>query len=280
MPPSISPLQKKRLLWSVYVLLMAALAVICFGNLADHLLDTHDDQMFRDNIAISEDIIFFVSAEKELITGRPIAALFKYLGYTLWGNDPVWYHLFVVFMHTIASILLAISCRRMGFDLKVSLVGGTLFLLNVTHFEAVHWISALDYPLAMVWTLVALLCYIHGLDTGRHRWTWLFCASLALGLFSHISAIMLWPFCLYWTWTQRCSFKTAFRRLLPSGLVLLPLLPLAIAITQRDASIWLSIDDIAATEDPWYSRFEGIRLCLWYLSRLFTTAHWLPLPYY
>ena len=280
MTGQIPPSRDSRLIWSVYILITIALSIACFSSLADLLLDVHDDQTFRDNVAISEDITFFFSSEKELITGRPIAALFKYLGYTLWGNDPAWCHLFVVFVHTIASILLAVSCRQMGLSLRVSMVGGTLFLLNVTHFEAVHWISALDYPLAMMWTLVALLCYIHGLNVGSHRWTWLFCVFLALGLFSHIAAIMLWPFCLYWTWIQKCSFKIAFRRLLPSGLVLLPLLPLAIAITQRVSSIWLSIGEIAATEDPWYSRFESIRLCLWYLSRLFTTAHWLPLPFF
>ena len=132
----------------------------------------------------------------------------------------------------------------------------------------------------MVWTLIAMLCYIRSLDTSRRRWTWLFCVILALGLFSHISTIMLWPFCLYWTWLRERSFKTAFRRLLPSGLLLLLLLVLAVTITQKESSTWLSIDEIAVTEDPWFSRPESLRSLLWFLGRLFTTAHWLPIPFF
>ena len=67
---------------------------------------------------------------------------------------------------------LALAARSLGAPLGISLLGGLLFLMNVSHFRGVHYISGLDYPLAQVWSLGALLffaCYEverHGITPG------------------------------------------------------------------------------------------------------------------
>ena len=52
---SIFPLHHTRNTWVGYTCVLAVLSAAYFGGLKDHLLDTHDDQTFRDNIALSED---------------------------------------------------------------------------------------------------------------------------------------------------------------------------------------------------------------------------------
>ena len=106
-------------------------------------MNTHDDQTFRDNVALSKDFTYFFAPpeEKQLGSGRPAAELAKWLGYVVWGNDLGWFHLYVVAVHTVATLILARVAWRMGMGLYLSFTGGVLFLINVAHFRAVHWIS-------------------------------------------------------------------------------------------------------------------------------------------
>ena len=47
----------------------------------------------------------------------------------------------------------------MNMDIEVCFLGGILFLVNVAHFQAVHWISALAYPLVLIFALTAVICH-------------------------------------------------------------------------------------------------------------------------
>ena len=91
----VFPLQDSRITWIAYAGVLVVLSVLCFGSLKDHLMDTHDDQTFRDNIALSENFWYFFAPveEKQLGSGRPVAELVKWFGYLVWGNNPSWYHL-------------------------------------------------------------------------------------------------------------------------------------------------------------------------------------------
>lgn len=280
MTSSLFRFRESRIAWLIYTGLIAVLTIVAFSDLAHLQLDDHDDETFSDNLSISQDFSFFFSTEKQLATGRPVAELVKYLAYLIGGNDPTWFHLFAVFLHSLASLLLAAACRRLGASLELSFTGGLLFLFNVTHFQAVHWISALDYPLALIWSLAALLCYLRCSDTDRRGWQVLFIVFLVLGLFSHISSIAMWPFCLYWTWHKTNSIKKALRQLVPAAVSLLPMLIVAIHITQKESSTWESIDEFHAGSGAETIPSQRWYLLMWFLSRLLTTAHWLLLDVY
>ena len=156
--------------WIPFSLLTAVVAGICFGSVTEHLLDTHDAETFSDNLAISEDFSFFFSAHKQQHSGRPLAELSKWLAYLIWGNDPFWFHLLVVALHAGASILLAAWAHQAGLERRLACTGSLLFLVNVAHFRAVHYISALDYPLALGLALGALLCCGRYLASEQFRW--------------------------------------------------------------------------------------------------------------
>ena len=66
-----------RRTWSVYVALVALLTVVTFGSLTDLLLDTHEDEIFRDHLKADALRYFFKSAaEKEFNSpGRPITEI-------------------------------------------------------------------------------------------------------------------------------------------------------------------------------------------------------------
>ena len=75
--------------WITFSLLAVVVAGICFGSLTEHLLDTHDVETFRDNLAISEDFSYFFSAKKQQPSGRPLAELIKWAGLSRLGQRSV-----------------------------------------------------------------------------------------------------------------------------------------------------------------------------------------------
>ena len=128
--------------WLPFVIAIAACGWIYFGSLRDHLLDTHDAETFRDNVAISEDFTFFFSTAKEQPSGRPAAELVKWFAFLVFGNDPGWFHLLTVALHGGAAVLLALWVRQLGESLEFSWCSGLLFFVNVAHFQAVQHISS------------------------------------------------------------------------------------------------------------------------------------------
>ena len=273
-------LSNKGLVWAGYSLLVILLSAVCFGSLKDHLLDVHDYETFQDNIAIGENFAFFFSPEKNQPTGRPVADLVKFLAYLIGGgNDPAFFHLLVVAFHALATILLALLACRLGTSLTMSLTGGLLFFVNVAHFQAVHHISALDYPLALVLGLVTLLCYQQFLSIRRGVWLYAFYGGAVITVMALPAMAFLWPFCLYRSWSTGSNLKNTLRTLLPLlGLITVELIFL-VAITPGETNTGRAIG-FYSEKDPIHLIAEMGRLLLWSLSRLVTTAHWLPFPLY
>ena len=269
----------RRLLWPGYVVVMCVVSALFFGSLKDHLLDGDDHEAFRDNIAMAEDFSFFFSSEKHQPGGRPLAELIKLAGYLVWGNDPGSFHLLVVATHTLAAILLGLLFWHQGMSLRTGLVGGLLFLVNVAHFRAVHWIAAIEFSLALSCGLGALLCYQHFLEDRRSRWLWGFYGGLVLGISALSAMALLWPFCLYWSWLKGHGIRASLRPLLPLLPVVALELGLILAITADRGNTWHAIDRFMEG-DPFILILGAGRLLLWMLSRLLTTAHWLPIPLY
>ena len=275
----LSFLQDRRLIWPGYILVMCLLSALFFGSLKDHLLDVHDHETFQDNIAIGEDFSFFFSPEKQQPTGRPAADLVKYVAYEIGGNDPGFFHLLVAAVHTVAALLLACLCWRLGMGPRLSLAGGLLFLVNVAHFQAVHHISALDYPLALALGLGALHGYVTWMST--RRWGWLLAFHLASVISIAALAVMvfLWPFCLYLSWSRGEELKTAVRPLLPLLVLMAAVLVLIVAITPGETNAGRAIGLYLERGAAGNLRSMG-EVLLWFSSRLLTTAHWLLVPLY
>ena len=270
-------LQDRGLLWPGYILVMCLLSAIYFSSLRDHGLNMHDRETFHDNEAIGKDFSYFFSLEKRHPSGRPFAELVKFLAYLVGGNDPGFFHLLVVAAHGLAAFLLGLVAWRMGTTLATGLVSGLLFLLNVTHFEVIHHISALDYPLALGCGLGAILAYLRYLATSRLYWLAGFYTALILGLMAHMSVVVVLPFCFHWSWVRGYDPKTVLRSLLPLvGLIAIELAFLFF-ITSRDTSTWKAVGVFSEGES---APVTMGKILLLLLSRLPTTAHWLPMPFY
>ena len=263
--------------WAAYALLLAVLTWTCFGSLRFHLLETHDFETFRDNAKISADFSYFFSPEKENASGRLLHELAMWLFHLVVGPDPAAFHLLVVAMHFLASLLLARLFVRAGADLELGMLGGLLFLLNVAHFRAVHWFSGFNYVLAFALALVAVLAYLHYGDTRRPHWLAACYASLILGGLSHLASLMAWPFCFYLALLQGHSARRAASELLPFAALLGPALALILHFTAKRTSTWEALDFLSVA-GLWELLADISRSTLFLAGRLLTTAHWLTWP--
>ena len=79
MSERLLPLKDRSSTWLLYIGLLCVVSAVCFGSLRHHYIYFHDDETFRDNVAISRDFSFFFSPEKEQFTGRPVAELAKWV---------------------------------------------------------------------------------------------------------------------------------------------------------------------------------------------------------
>ena len=246
---------------------MGLLTFAAFGNLSTHLFSTHDQEYLQDAAASQGDFSFVVSPER-IYPGRPTFNLYLWAAYALFREDPAGYHHLQVWLHFLASLLVALTFRKLGATFELSLIGGLLFLMNVAHFDPVHWISATHYILALIFGLVAVLLYSRCLETSRHRWSFAAASALAVAIFAHASTSAVTLFFLILTLHKKQPRLKAIYMLLPQftvaglcGMVLILVYP-----KEPQMSVVLNVSQPV----------DVIRNLFWFSGRLVTTAHWLP----
>jgi tetratricopeptide (TPR) repeat protein len=248
--------------WLAYALVLGLLAAIAYRGMSALALDTDDFEYLRDAAAASQDLALLFSTDR-VLPGRPVAEIFFLLGHSLWGQNAAPYHLLLVGLHVLTSLLLAQTFRRLGADLELSLAGGLLFLLNVAHFRAVQWIACLVYPVALSLALIAIVLFIRYLATERR--SLLVAATLVqtVALLAHAGSICAASFCLYLAW-RRHQRPIAAAPLLVVSALIPSLLHYLYPQAPQSREIFSITDPVAIL-----GQFLG------YLGRGFETAHWL-----
>ena len=252
--------------------MIAIVAAFCFGALGDHGIYFHDDETFRDNEALATDPGFFFSSGREHRAGRPVASLVKWWSFAAVDNQPGAAHLIVVIAHAAASVLLAWVYTRLGLSLIAGLLTGLLFLVNVAHFQAVFHISALDFPLALLFGLAAWVLRHHQDPSWRTRLAAGACLVIAISC--HLSAVALLPLWVYETWRESGDWRLALRRHAASGVVVAVAAIGLLAMTPVRTTTSASLQH--AGTDPLGAVAGSGRMLCWMAARLVTTAHWLP----
>ena len=253
--------------WCLYAVLMGILTYATFGNLSTHLFHTHDQQYLQDAAASQGDFWFIVSPER-IYPGRPTFNLYLWAAYKLFKEDSAGYHQLQVWLHFLASLLVALTFRRLGSAFELSIIGGLIFLMNVAHFRAVHWISATSYILALIFGLGAVLFFHRGLETGRRLWTLGAALLLAVAMGAHPSAAIVALLCLFLAVQRRLSVWSAVYTCLPLFVAaFIPGVVLTVVYSgDPQVGAILRAPELLAV----------IRNLLWMGGRLVTTAHWLP----
>lgn len=265
-----------RLTWMFYALFLALVAAVYFADLR-HLLKRADDAgVFRAHEAIGSDLYLFFSPEKEMASGRIVDEFVLWGAYAIWGNEPGIFHLIAVFAHAAASFALALAFWRSGIAMTTSLVAGLLFLANIAHVETVQWISALEYPLAVLNAALTLCFYFAYVDSGRRHLLWACYGGLLVCVLTHFVTCLLWPLCWWWSWLRGESLAKTAKDLVPVLPLQAVVLWFVFSLTGSHTTTQAAMD--ASLSQPATQVFaDSIRAGLWLLGRLLSMAHWLPI---
>jgi tetratricopeptide (TPR) repeat protein len=274
----LTTLRKPTILYSVYVAAIVLLAALFFGNLGDHLLDDHDAENFRDNAKINDDFLFLFSPDKEQAAGRLPSEFAKWLIWLVAGESPRAFHLANVAAHAAVVLILPLAYRATGLSFPTGALASLLFLINVGQFNAIHRITQLDYLLAMLFALAAIVLYGAFLSCRRPLWLWLGVLVALLAISTHGAFLILFPFALYWTFRTRPNWRLIAKLLGPIALASAGLAVCLLFITVRDAPVW----DLVRSLDSFGGLISNLGMAVrhlgLFLSRLLTTAHWLFVP--
>ncbi|MCZ6635187.1 MAG: tetratricopeptide repeat protein [bacterium] len=191
-----------------YILMMGLLAYATFGSLAKYGFVFEDQVVVQGaEIVLTNPLYIFWTEDwpdhLPNFPGRPTVSLTLAFGRMLLGENPAGYHLLLVGLHLMASLLLAYTACRLGMDLTLSLIGGLFFLLHVGHYSAIQWISCMAYPMAVCFGLGTLLCLNRVLRQGSMKWLFGSFVLLTLGMGAHASVVGIPLIGIYHGWSMK-----------------------------------------------------------------------------
>lgn len=138
---------------------------------------------------------------------HPLAWLSLELDGTLWGNNPLGYHLTNVLLHAASAGLLFLALRALTGAFGRSLAVALLFAVHPLRAESVAWVSERKDVLSIFFGILALrvyASYVRGPALGRYIWI---VVLFALSLLSKPTLVTLPFLLLVLDWWPLCRWR-------------------------------------------------------------------------
>lgn len=124
---------------------------------------------------------------------RPLFLVSYALDYSVWGLNPLGYHLTNAFLHSLCSLLVYVIAARLLEDANAAFTAGAIFAVHPIHAEAVAWIAGRADLLAALFTFASFYLYVTFRESGNRLRLAFSLLSCVLSLLSKEAAISL-PF--------------------------------------------------------------------------------------
>lgn len=220
---------------AVHLFLIAILGIALYGNSLKGNFLSDDDYLVKQNSLIMKWSGIPHLFTKDIAAGggerwnsyRPLQMLTYAMDYSLWGFNPVGYHLTNLMLHILAALSVYFLANSLFADPLLSLTASLLFLAHPVHTEAVAFISGRADSLAAIFTLLAFVLYVKNAQSPEPLRTVLCACMYALALLSRENALILPAILLLYHWIFRQRLRIG--QFLP--LLALALVYLAIRLT-------------------------------------------------
>ena len=200
----------------IYILCITCLCGIGFAGLRDHPWSYDDFNHIEKAKNAQENITSIFSPEKTLLRLRFVLSFYFYAAYKIFGEDPTGYHILNILFHVLNSLL----CARLLLTLfscpRLAALGGFLFAINTTHYEAIYWVAASAALLGTGFAMISVLFFAKYLTSNRKVHLIIASFAYAATIFSYESLGVIFAIILF-LWFQHKSkprFKD-FTTLLP-----------------------------------------------------------------
>lgn len=108
---------------------------------------------------------------------RPMHLVVELLNHTMWGSNPVGYHVFLLLLHLANACFVFILIRKLSVgSAMAATIGAAVFALHPTRVESVAWLSGITDPLVLFFLLGALLAHRSFIENQKKWW----CLALSL----------------------------------------------------------------------------------------------------
>lgn len=104
------------------------------------------------------------------------------LAASLFGLNPVPFHLLALFTQIVNVCLLIVAGRRLFGSLTPAAIAATLWIINDSLVEPMVWASAFNEVLYMFWFLLAFIAFFRWMDSGKSLWLAVHLLAIVLGL--------------------------------------------------------------------------------------------------
>jgi len=119
-----------------------------------------DDTLISQNAVVHdpEGILDIWFSPGDLIDYFPLSATMEWLGWQLWADDTLGYHLMNIILHVCSALLVWRLFSKLG--LRLAWLGGLLFAIHPVMVESVAWMAELKNTLSMPPFLLAMCAWI------------------------------------------------------------------------------------------------------------------------
>ncbi len=145
-----------------------------------------DDWIFFElagRLSLPDYLIKYFDPRVQTAWYRPVQGVLFRMGYQVFGNDPLWYHLVNVLYHAANSLLIFALVFRALKNRRTAFVAALLFATFPLSVLAVFWTGVID-PVTALFSLLAIWFWLSYLENENGRDYWLAFCSFLVALFS------------------------------------------------------------------------------------------------
>jgi hypothetical protein len=142
---------------------------------------------------------------------RPVATLSHLIDYSLWGSNPLPYHINNVIWYAALVVLLYLFYYLFCNHLTMAFCGALVFAIEPCHYLTVLWPANRTDLICATFMIVSFICYIRLFENKRALYRILFILSYSLALLTKETAF-LFPILLFaYDWIKHKSLKCIIR---------------------------------------------------------------------
>ena len=155
---------KRYLLTFCWLLFFISLSFLYYSHLLNDFFFSDDFEWIWHGEKVQED---FTNVYKYRVSSfySPIVNFFFFIGQSFFSLNNYIYHFVIVFLHGINAFLVYLLINKVFKNHIGSILGAIFFLVNVYHYEAIVWISAVMHVLMTSFVLLSCLFYVQYFKT-------------------------------------------------------------------------------------------------------------------
>lgn len=188
----------------IYILCITCLCGIGFAGLRNHPWSYDDLDHIEKAKRAQENITSIFTPEKTALRLRFVLSFYFYAAYKVFGEDPTGYHILNILFHVLNSLLCARLLLALFSCPKLAAIGGFLFAINTTHYEAIYWVAASAVLLGTGFAITTVLFFIKYLASNRKIHLIIATFVYAATIFSYESLGVIFAIILF-LWLQHKS---------------------------------------------------------------------------